>query len=267
MTGELRVCLIQFDIKTNSPAYNLTKVLTSAKKAIEVKNAEIICFPELFTTGFGNLEDIENHSEVLEDSPTLSRIEEFSETYQVITCGSLPEKDGNKLHNTAFIIENGKLLGTYRKKNLFVPFREDDFFSPGSNITIVQTSKIKIGLQLCYDIRFPEVSRELALNGAELILVPANFPDPREDIWLILLQARAIENQLFVVGINRTGSDEQNTFFGHSIAIQPDGKLLTPLARDESVLTAILDLNLIKETRNQIPAFKEFQNQFRNKKR
>lgn len=256
----MRICLFQFDIKTNLPESNLAKVLLAAEKAVEVKRAEMICLPELFTTGFGDLDNIEDFSEVLEESTTISEIQEFTGSYKVIMCGSLVEKDGKKLYNTAFIIENGKLLGTYRKKNLFAPMREDEFLTPGSEVSVIKTTKANIGLETCYDIRFPEVSRELALQGAELIAVPANFPDPRDDIWVILLQARAIENQLFVAGVNRTGSDGLHNFSGNSCIVRPDGKQLTPLVNDESVLTATVDLDMIEEIRGQIRAFKDFEN-------
>jgi len=218
----------------------------------------MILLPELFTTGFGDVSKIKEHSEEFDNSDVLLKIEELSENNSNVICGSVAEIDGEKIFNTAFVYEDGKFLGKYRKKNLFTVMEEDTVFSSGSGLPVIKTSAANLGMQICYDLRFPEICRELAIKGAEIIITPANFPDPREDIWQILLQARAIENQLFIAGINRTGSDGKYTYFGHSLAVQPDGKLLTPLVRDESILTAKIDLDLINDNRDKIPAFREY---------
>jgi len=232
----------------------------------------MILLPELFTTGFGDVSKIKEHSEEFDNSDVLLKIEELSENNSNVICGieelsennsnvicgSVAEIDEEKIFNTAFVYEDGKFLGKYRKKNLFTVMEEDTVFSPGSGLPVIKTSVANLGMQICYDLRFPEICRELAIKGAEIIITPANFPDPREDIWQILLQARAIENQLFIAGVNRTGSDGKYTYFGHSLVVQPDGKLLTPLVRDESILTVKIDLDLIIDNRDKIPAFRDY---------
>lgn len=254
----VRACLIQYDIITNSPRENLEKITRLIKKTVEVKSPDIILLPELFTTGFGDVSKINDNSEDFNNSDILSAIKELSGKNSTIICGSVAEKESEKIYNTAFVFENGKFLEKYRKINLFSVMKEDTVFTPGSDLHVIKTSVANLGLQICYDLRFPEICRELAAKGAEIIITPSNFPDPREDIWQILLQARAVENQLFLTGANRTGSDGTYTYFGHSTVAQPDGKLLTPLVRDESILTAKIDLDLINDNRDMMPAFRDY---------
>lgn len=218
----------------------------------------MILLPELFTTGFGDISKINEYSEDFDNSEVLSAIKDLSGNNSTIICGSVAEKEEGRIYNAAFVYENGSFLGKYRKKNLFNVMKEDTVITPGSELHVIKTSVANLGLQICYDLRFPEICRELAVKGAEIIITPSNFPNPREDIWQILLQARAVENQLFLAGINRTGSDGTYSYFGHSSVVQPDGKLLTPLVRDESIITAKIDLELIAEDRANINAFNEY---------
>jgi predicted amidohydrolase len=110
---------------------------------------------------------------------------------------------------------------------------------------------------ICYDIRFPELARRLALGGAKLLLVPAEWPNPRLHHWRTLLTARAIENQMYVVACNRTGVSGSTSFFGHSMVIDPWGEIVAEADEQETILQATIDLALVDEVRTRIPVFED----------
>ena len=126
---------------------------------------------------------------------------------------------------------------------------EDTFFSPGTDCPVIETSLGRIGVCICYDLRFPAQFADLVLKEAEIVFIPAQFPHPRLDHWRILLRARAIENHIFVVGCNRIGSDGRHLFCGHSTIISPWGETLAEAGERESLIIAELDLDMVLESR------------------
>ena len=110
---------------------------------------------------------------------------------------------------------------------------------------------------ICYDIRFPELARKLALNGAQLLFVPAEWPHPRLHHWRTLLTARAIENQMYVIACNRVGRSGETSFFGHSMIINPWGEIVTEADENEQIVTAEIDLELVAKVRSTIPVFED----------
>ncbi len=131
---------------------------------------------------------------------------------------------------------------------------EDGFFSAGKNILVFQTPWARIGVAICYDLRFPELFRQMALDGAEIIFVPAQFPAVRIDHWDTLLKARAIENQIFIVGVNRIGYDPFNRFSGHTCIIDPMGKMRASGGEEEGWVTCAIDLKMLDCVRRELPA-------------
>ncbi|MFX1606295.1 MAG: nitrilase-related carbon-nitrogen hydrolase, partial [Promethearchaeota archaeon] len=148
----------------------------------------------------------------------------------------------------------GKVSGTYRKIH---PFQEErDVFMGGDMLAIFDCSGIKVGVQICYDIRFPEVTRKLALEGAELVLVPAAFPDPRGEHWNTLVRARAIENQLYVAATNRIGFGfDGKTYFGHSQMVDPWGVVLGRRSSEERLITSEGNTEMIHTVRSQVTCY------------
>lgn len=110
-----------------------------------------------------------------------------------------------------------------------------------------------IGLMICYDIRFPEIARILCLNGAEILFVPAGFPNPRMNHWRLLLQARAVENQVYVIGVNRVGHDNTSTYFGHSMIVDPWGEIISECGDKEEIIYGDINPEQIKKVRKKIP--------------
>lgn len=253
---EVKVSCVQMDISHCDKEANIKKALSMAESALS-KGADIIVFPEVFSTGFC-YECMDSLAETLNGS-TISRLCEFSRTNNCVLIGSIIEKDisGPKpvYYNLGFCIENGNIAGTYRKTHPFK--KEGQFFAAGDSIKPIKLAKkdLSIGLEICYEIRFPEVSRKLALEGADLLITIAEFPKPRRNIWKTLAIARAIENQIPHIACNRTGEGQESFFFGGSVIIDALGELCAEANDDECVLVHTLDLNEVKDIRSKIPVF------------
>lgn len=221
------------------------------------RGSHIFVLPELFTTGF-----CPTHLRRLAEpipGPTTDLFAELSQRTHSYILGSILERMGNeKPRNTAFITNpQGELAARYSKIHLFTPSGERNFFTPGSDLDLFETEYGRFGVIICYDLRFPELSRALTLKGAEAIFVPAGWPTPRQHQWRILLQSRAIENQLFVVGANRVGSDDFARYFGGSLIIDPFGSPLKEGGDAEEVVSAELDLASIQSAREKIPCLQD----------
>lgn len=181
-------------------------------------------------------------------------------------CGSLTENSENgKPYNTSLLISpSGEIIGKYSKLHLFdvdlpdgTGCRESSVATAGREIVVANTNIGNVGMAICYDIRFPELFRKMALMGAELITVCANFTAPTgAHHWKPLLQARAIENGCFVAAVNQCGTKPQFEAYGHTMLIDPWGKIIGELDQKEGVLLAEIDLNQVAETRAKIPSLK-----------
>ncbi|AKB19615.1 MULTISPECIES: nitrilase-related carbon-nitrogen hydrolase [unclassified Methanosarcina] len=289
----MKVACIQMDVLHCNKQENLEKALCMALKAIE-KGAELIVFPEVFSTGFC----YENFSHVAESlpSPTLENLACFSEANDCIILGSIIQKDSGEgggrdggkkgftegendlsgkekeipesknstecinsalYYNLGFCFESGILAGTYRKTH---PFKaENGYFAKGSSIEPISLKKqnLKIGFEICYELRFPEVARKLSLAGSDLLVTTAAFPNPRSDHWKTLAKARAIENQIPHIACNRTGSAPDCTYFGNSMIIDAWGEVKVDAGGKERVIVCDLDLEEKGEIRKAIPVFED----------
>jgi predicted amidohydrolase len=132
---------------------------------------------------------------------------------------------------------------------------EEKFLTSGDQIGSLDIEGIPAGVMICYDIRFPELARTLALAGAQILFVPAEWPHPRLHHWRTLLMARAIENQMFVVACNRVGISGKTEFFGHSMIIDPWGEIIAEGGEQEEIISASLQMSDVKQVRNKIPVF------------
>jgi len=246
--------IIQFDIRRGDLDGNLRtvkqRILTLAKNRVR-----LIVLPEMWSVGFANKhlhELAETTPGVLEDLSGLAR------QYKITIIGSLPEKKGRDIFNTAYVCDaDGSIVGSYRKVHLFSPTRENQYFKPGRKAVIATTSLGPIGLMICYDLRFPELCRALTMAGAPVVAVMAAWPGERRRVWDLLLRARAVENQLFILGANRCGSDNDLAYAGHSRIVSPDGEVLSRAGKRPAVLSATIDLRVVEQTRKHIPCLKE----------
>ncbi|MHA2378528.1 MAG: nitrilase-related carbon-nitrogen hydrolase [Candidatus Thorarchaeota archaeon] len=214
---------------------------------------EFIILPELFAIGFRFGDYTTQGAGV--PGPTSRFIESIAEEHSAYVVGTGLESSESKFYNTLVMATpEGRMLGTYRKIH---PFQsERDIFDGGDKIVLFDLPGIKVGVEICYDIRFPEVTRKLALEGAELVLIPAAFPDPRAAHWDNLMMARAIENQLFVAAANRVGEAFDNkTYFGHSQVVDPWGVRLTRINSARQIFSTVADTSMIESVREQITCY------------
>jgi omega-amidase len=219
------------------------------------RGSDLICFPEMWTSGFAwnKLPEMaQHHAEVME---TLSR---EARRHRIWINGTMPVPgEQGKVTNSSIVIDpEGKVAGTYQKTHLFTLFHEEQFIEPGNSLCLVDAPWGRTGLSVCYDIRFPELFRSYALMGAQLILSPMAFPHPRLEHWKILARARAIENQIYFVGANRVGSEDMGDFgsvqyFGDSVIIGPWGEtIIEGSEKEEQLLTTTIDMGRVNEVRS-----------------
>lgn len=252
----VKVAAVQMDIVLGDKSANLKNAVSLIEEAGK-NGAEIVCLPEIFNTGlvFEKMAELSEE----ENGETLNLLRDTAKKQKVnIITGSFPLKSKDEIFNTAYIISSeGKIIGSYRKLHLFSPIGEDKHFKSGNTVEVFKCGQLNIGLMICYDIRFPELARSLALKGANILFVPAQFPNPRLEHWKVLLKARAIENQLYIVGVNRVGFDASRTYFGHSMIIDPVGSVVSEAEEEQKIIYADIDLDNIKKIRELIPCFKD----------
>ena len=173
-----------------------------------------------------------------------------------MSADSLVEAEGDRLFNTFYLFApDGRQLARYRKLHLFSLMQEEQHFAPGQSSVIVEIDGLKIGLLICYDLRFPELSRQLALAGARLLLVSAQWPRPRTAHWRALLKARALENQLFVAACNRVGRGGGHSFAGASTILDPWGRETLRLPLRETARSKQIYLNESAAFRSHLNCF------------
>lgn len=241
---------LQFDVQSGEIEKNLSQVrqgLAEIARAHRRISPGIIVLPELWATDFA----YDKLPQLAEKIPALlDTLEELAAEYQVLIAGSLPEYSGKNYYNTLFITGPGGSAGSYRKQRLFCPMDEDTFFSPGTEPAPVLTPLGPVAGLVCYDLRFPELLRSQTARGARILVVPAQWPVARLSHWRTLVQARAIENQMFVVAANRCGTANDTTFGGHSMIVGPEGTILLEAGPDEEYGGVMLDPAMVTSARS-----------------
>jgi len=227
--------------------------------------ANVVVLPEMFNCCGHTKIMVENAEEIPGDS--INFLSDKARTHEIyIVCGSIFEKvEANKVHNTSVIVgKSGKILAKYAKVHLFdvdiqnkIRYKESENVVAGQGIVTVNMGDVKVGLSICYDLRFCELFRSLVLNGAKIIFIPSAFTSTTGEYhWEPLVIARAIENQVFVVAANQIGTSPNNiTCYGKSMIVDPWGRVLAKAKDSENVITAEVDLSLLEEVRAEIPLF------------
>jgi omega-amidase len=249
----IHAAAIQFNVKQGDVDANLAYV-REALARVAGQGANLAVLPEMWSTGFSykNLNEL-----ALRTHGIVEELLELSARHKLVIVGSMPEPNGDKVFNTVFLADNGRLAGVYRKIHLFSLLGEDTAFSGGDSWLLADTAIGKIGVIICYDLRFPELSRRLALEGAQVLCVPAQWPKPRQEHWRTLIRARAMENQLFVVSCNACGLTGKLDFFGMSMIISPKGDVLEEAGEGECEILADMDMQAMTDWRAQIPCFND----------
>ncbi|MCB9494371.1 MAG: carbon-nitrogen family hydrolase [Desulfobacteraceae bacterium] len=251
--NSVRAGFVQFDVVYGDYEHNLKEV----EKGLEIlneKSVELAVLPEMWSCGF-DYASLKEHC--LKSPEVLEELGKAAKKYSMVIAGSLPEIEDNKIYNTMYVIEkDGSIKNFYRKIHLFSLTGEHKRFSRGEKPVVADTSVGRIGLLICYDLRFPELSRVLTDMNADIIAVSAQWPEVRQAHWEILLQARAVENQLFVIGCNRTGEDDRK-YGGCSNIVSPKGRILYRAKDTFEAGFAELDFMEMIEYRSQIPSLEE----------
>lgn len=251
---KVTIALGQMDVQLGQPALNVARAAEMAAQAA-AQGADLLLLPELWSTGY-DLERAPQYAATMTEG-VFAQTAVLAQQHHLAIVGScLADLGEGRVGNTAVYLDaHGRLQATYSKTHLFRLMQEEQYLTPGDSLTLAQTPWGPVGLAICYDLRFPELFRRYALEGARLILLPAEWPQPRLAHWRTLLRARAIENQLFVVACNRVGTSKGQTFFGHSCVIDPWGETVVEMGEEEGLETAVLDLSLVDSVRAKIPIF------------
>lgn len=247
--------LAQMAFRYGDPGENLTRVREWVQKA-RAADVDIVLFPELWASGY-DLEHSSSYASPLGEG-MFEAVSGLAREHDIGIGGSLLEKDGDRVYNTFTLHDSdGALLAHYRKIHLFRLLDEEKWLTAGNEPILVDTRWGKIGLSTCYDLRFPELYRSYALAGAKLILVVAEWPQSRITHWWKLLQARAIENQIFIAAVNKVGHSQGAALGGQSAVIDPWGEPVVQGDGKQALLTTTIDLEEVEKTRRAIPVFKD----------
>lgn len=230
-------------------------------RSLAAAGAGAVLLPELWHMGY----DLENLASFAQSSRghTWRFLRDLAREEGIwLFGGSIAEKKDGAYYNTAPVFNRqGELILKYRKAHLFpLGIEEDRYFSGGSEWGLGDGEGFRFGLMICYDLRFPAFCRNLALRGAEVIFLPAQWPKARLDHWRSLIVARAIENQVFIAAANRCGSDGDLAYPGHSLIVNPMGEIVAEGGEGEELLLAEIDLDEIAPVRRRIPVFRDRKN-------
>lgn len=258
-----KIALCQMEV-LESKEENLKK---AEKMIVEASSngADLVALPEMFNCPYDN-SFFPKYAEEFPGTTTklLSNLAKEQNIY--IVGGSIPEREGEKIYNTSYIFDRkGELLNKHRKMHLFdidvedgIRFKESDILGYGSNVTVFDTEFCKIGVAICYDMRFPELMRLITLRGAEVIVVPAAFnmtTGPAH--WHSLAKIRALDNQVYFVAASPSRNlDSSYVAYGHSLILDPWGDIISEAGIKEEIIYGSIDLKKIKKVREQLPLLK-----------
>ena len=265
---KIKIALCQINVVDNKQK-NIENATSMILKATQ-QNADFIVLPEMFNCPYSNEKFIE-YCEEENNSSTLSKIAQLANENNIyILAGSIPEKEDSKVFNTSYLFDkNGKIIAKHRKMHLFdidvkgkIYFKESDTLSPGNQVIIAKTEFGKIGIGICYDIRFPELARLMVEFGAQILFYPGAFnmtTGPAH--WELTFRARALDNQVYCVGVAPALNTKASYHsYGHSIITNPWGGVITQLDETENLKVVEIDLDEIKKIREELPLLKNKRN-------
>ena len=251
----MRAGLVQYDPEWENKKMNSDKI--SWLLSHNYEKQDLLVFPEMTLTGFTM-----KAAEFAEDlnGESFNFFAETAQKYSVHILAGLIEKNEKKHFNTLVHINpDGKLVKSYRKIHPFTYSTEDKNYTKGEETVITKINDITAGLSICYDLRFPELYRLYGKKKVDMIVVIANWPDTRIEHWRALLRARAIENQCFVLGVNRVGVDPKLKYSGYSSIFDPMGNEMVTVSEEEKIVTA----EIVKEKADEVKATLPFLNDIR----
>jgi predicted amidohydrolase len=253
----MKIFCCQMDIAWENKRDNHAR----AKKMIATANppnGSLVVLPEMFATGFSmNVPAIVDAGEL--ESSTTAFLAETAREFGIYLMGGLvtPGAKGRGLNQAAIFSPEGAEIARYSKCQPFTLGGESQQYQAGRDIVTFRWQNCLVAPFICYDLRFPELFRAAVRREAEVFIVIASWPVKRIGHWVTLLQARAIENQAYVVGVNRTGTDPSFTYTGRSLIVNPHGDVLADAGSGEGVISAEIDLQALKAWRAEFPALQD----------
>ncbi len=251
------IACCQMDVRLGERAYNFARAEALVRRAAS-QGADVILLPETWNLGFFPREGLAeladpNGENVQRMFGTLAR-----ELHVNIAAGSAVTVRGEKVFNTACVFDReGACVAAYDKTHLFTPMGEHESFTPGDHLCTFTLDGVRCGLIICYDLRFPELTRSLVLQGADLLFVPAEWPAVRLLHWQTLNRARAIENQIFLACCNGCGTAGETVYGGHSAIYDPWGEVKAEAGDGEEIILADCDFAVKEQIRSSINVFRD----------
>ena len=250
----MKIYSVQLNIAWENKRANFERV-EALLQAAAPEAQSMVLLPEMFATGFTmNVKDVREKA----GGETEKFVSALARRFGIYVTAGVVQATARRGHNQSVTFDpRGGEVARYNKIQPFTPGGESDNYEAGCEVTTWKWNGLKVSPFVCYDLRFPEHFRTAARAGAELITVIANWPVARIQHWVTLLQARAIENQCFVAGVNRCGTDPKLTYNGRSLIVSPKGDVLADAGNGECVISAELDLELLRTYRKEFPFLKD----------
>jgi predicted amidohydrolase len=246
----VRICSAQFSSIWEEPEKNLEKAGMFARHAA-ASGAALISFPEQFATGWDphpqkNIQDIRGS--------IVTALQEYAKEYGISILGSFRQANDPLPKNTAVAIgRDGRILSTFAKMHLFSYGHEDEGSSPGTDLGMFTLDSLACGIAICYDLRFPDLFRLYAQRGVQAVFIPSAWPHIRTRHWELFIQARALENQMYIVGVNTTGQTPIESYSGDSMTADPHGTIISRANDAEQLNFIDLDPAVVDTTRRLFP--------------
>ncbi|NEU57298.1 nitrilase-related carbon-nitrogen hydrolase [Halorussus sp. MSC15.2] len=262
----MRIALAQLDIEGGAVEDNCERAEAAIAEAAD-EGADLVSLPEIFNVGYFSFDTYRRAAEPVE-GPTLTRIADTAREHDIgVLAGSIVEDlartesvetpaDEGLANTSVFFDRDGERLAVYRKHHLFgYESAEAQMLVAGESLGIAEFEGATVGMTTCYDLRFPELYRSIAAEGADLVLVPSAWPYPRVEHWKLLPRARAVENQFFVATVNGSGDFEDASLLGRSTVYDPWGTTLAGTGDDPDLVVTDVDLDRVETVREEFPAW------------
>ncbi len=253
----MKISCVQMNMLLAEPDKNYESACKLIERAA-LDGADVVVLPETWNTGFFPGENLKDFCDT-DGERTKKEIGFLAKKLGIcIVAGSVSNIKADKIYNTSFVFsKDGECIAQYDKTHLFTPMQEHHFYEKGSRLTRFEIDGKKCGIIICYDIRFPELTRSLSIDGLDILFVVSQWPAVRIEHLLALTKARAIENQMFVVCCNSCGTAGDTVYGGNSSVHDPWGNVLKLAGENEEIISAECDTSVLGDIRNSINVFND----------
>lgn len=257
MGESVRVAALQIDVPDTESKHERIRRVVSMIEALP--DVDLILLPEIWNVGYFGFDHYASGAETATGETATAMSEAARKKGAYLAGGSFVERDGDNLYNTTlFFDRQGALLATYRKMHLFgYGSDETRLLTPGTDVVTAKTEFGIVGLSTCYDLRFPELYRAQVDRGAEIFLIVSAWPFPRVQHWVTLNQARAIENQAYLISCNCAGLNQGRQYVGHSMVTDPWGTTVAASSERPTILFATIDPEVVRSNRAEFPPLQD----------